>query len=312
MSFPRGGPGLTAEIDRYEVHRVWLFLGGDLITGCVQEAFDWDVLRGLLSQQKEDIVRSNKEHVDEVYRVLNQKMDARFASVDSTFQGVNERLQNMEGKVARLEGLLRDGAAPDSSLDEKRKHTLVFGGWQMDTQRKVIVGEVTEALERLGVKGLTDQAPFTTGPRRSVALLPFQLRSGEVEAGRRQRMQDVMSAVAEARPQTSHGKRMWAGFSKSKAQRDVSGHCSWLKRTLASFNQEVLQHLDLEFSSGSAWLGEHLVASAQRSPPVVTEEIDVVWDERLVSRPWIWVGAIAKFTGITVVDLRAALLEFKR
>ena len=105
---------------------------------------------------------------------------------------------------------------------------------------------------------------------------------------------------------------MWAGFSKSKAQRDVSGHCSWLKRTLASFNQEVLQHLDLEYGSGSAWLGEHLVATAQRSPPVVTEETDVVWDERLVSRPWIWVGAIAKFTGITVVDLRAALLEFKR
>ena len=69
------------------------------------------------------------------------------------------------------------------------------------------------------------------------------------------------------------------GYSKSKAQRDVAGHCTWLKRTLASFNQEILTHLDLEYSSGSAWLGDHMVASALRAPPVTVDEADVIWDD---------------------------------
>ena len=259
------------------------------------QGFDWEVFRSLLAEQKEDIVRSNKEHAAEMCRSLDQKMEARFAGVDSTFKGVDERLQGMEDKVARLEGLLRAGTGAEDHMDEKRRGTLVFGGWHMDTQRKVTVGEVTE---RLNLKGFTDQAPFPTGPRRSIALLPFQLREGETESG--------------TKPQTSHGKRMWIGFSKSKAQRDVAGHCTWLRRTLASFNQEVLQHLDLQYSSGSAWRGEHLVASAQKPPPAVTNDSDVVWDDRLVCRPWVWVGAIAKFIGITVVDLRAAVQEFQR
>ena len=106
-------------------------------------------------------VRSNREHVDEVCRRLDQEVEARFAEVDATFNGVDERLQGMEEKVAKLEGMLR-GAPPatEGGLDEKRKHTLVFGGWLRDTQRKIILDEVNEALERLNLRRLTDQAPF--------------------------------------------------------------------------------------------------------------------------------------------------------
>ena len=125
-------------------------------------------------------------------------------------------------------------------------------------------------------------------------------------------MQAVLAGISDAKPQTSHGKRMWTGYSKTKAQRDVSAHCTWVKRTLASFNQELLAHLDVEYSSGTAWLGDYMVASATRSPPVTVEETDMVWDDRLVCRPWIWVSAVTKFTGIAAVDLKAAFAEFKR
>ena len=181
-----------------------------------------------------------------------------------------------------------------------------------DTQRRVIVSEVEEALDRLDLRRHLDNSPFTTGPRRSVALLYFGQRAGEQESDRKGRMHDVLQALLQAKPVTSHGKKMWVALSRSKQERDVSSHCSWRKRTLASFGQSHVDGLDVEYSSGTSWMGDHMVASSTRAPPVTGQDGDLVRDDRKVCRPWVHVALIAKITGISTVDLRSALDEYKR
>ncbi|CAE7769768.1 pol, partial [Symbiodinium necroappetens] len=98
---------------------------------------------------------------------------------------------------------------------------------------------------------------------------------------------------------------MWATYSKTKQQRDVAGHCSWTKRTLASFNKELLQHIDAEYGTGTIWLGDKVVASVARAPPQGTEGEAMLWDDdKPGTRPWVDLGAIAKFSGISMVDLK--------
>ena len=87
----------------------------------------------------------------------------------------------MESRLQKIEDLLKQGGPSSGSGamiddDARRKLTLVFGGWQPDTPRRLIVSEVTEALDRLELDGLTDSSAFTTGPRRSVALMGFKIR----------------------------------------------------------------------------------------------------------------------------------------
>ncbi|CAE7819302.1 DHX57, partial [Symbiodinium sp. CCMP2456] len=252
------------------------------------DGFDWQVLKQLLSEQKE--------------------VDLKLQQVDHTMQAMTQRMQAMEDRVAKMEGDSTAGRGSDMGDGSRRRTTLVFGGWEMDTPRQTIVAEVEEALAKLGLSKFTDTAAFTTGPRRSVALMNFALRPGESETDCRRRMHEIVSGVAAAKPFTSHQRRMWATYSKTKQQRDVAGHCSWTKRTLASFNKELLQHIDAEYGTGTIWLGDKVVASVARAPPQGTEGEAMLWDDdKPGTRPWVDLGAIAKFSGISMVDLKAAI-----
>ena len=280
-------------------------------------SFDWGMLRQMLQEQKADIIAASQEQTTGLLRRLDEKYEQRFLKVEQGCEGLLGKVSTIDSRRTRVEELLRSGggvasAGDGGSLDAKRKFTLVFGGWNQDTQRRVIVSEVEEALDRLDLRRHLDSSPFTTGPRRSVALLYFGPRAGEPESDRKGRMHDVLQALLQAKPVTSHGKKMWVALSRSKQERDVSGHCSWLKRTLASFGQSHVDGLDVEYSSGTSWMGDHMVASSMRSPPVTGQDGDLVWDDRKVCRPWVHVALIARITGISTVDLRSALDEFKR
>ncbi|CAE7758430.1 gnl3, partial [Symbiodinium sp. CCMP2456] len=262
------------------------------------DGFDWQVLKQLLSEQKEAIVRETKDQTVALVQSLDKKVDLKLQQVDHTMQAMTQRMQAMEDRVAKMEGDSTAGRGPDMGDGARRRTTLVFGGWEMDTPRQTIVAEVEEALAKLGLSKFTDTAAFTTGPRRSVALMNFALRPGESETDCRRRMHEIVSGVAAAKPFTSHQRRMWATYSKTKQQRDVAGHCSWTKRTLASFNKELLQHIDAEYGTGTIWLGDKVVASVARAPPQGTEGEAMLWDdEKPGTRPWVDLGAIAKFSG---------------
>ncbi|CAE7776695.1 unnamed protein product [Symbiodinium sp. CCMP2456] len=266
------------------------------------QAFDWDALKQLLCEQKDQIVGETRAQAHDMVKALDAKVGCKFAAMDDKMCSVSERLKSVEDKLARLEEAPRWRGAGDA--EERRRSTLVIGGWNMDTPRRTILAEVDEALDKLDLTRFTDAKAFTTGPRRSVALLSFELRPGESEGDRRKRMHELVATVAEAKPHTSQKKRMWISYSRTKAEREIAAHCAWVKRTLASFNQELLHHLDAEYNTGTVWLGEAVVASTTRTPPEGLPEGALLWDDKRVGiKPWINIDGIARFSGITQADL---------
>ncbi|CAE6972032.1 DHX57 [Symbiodinium sp. CCMP2592] len=276
---------------------------------------DMHHMEALLAAQASQIVNANQAQIQSLFTSLETKYDQKFADAGLRFDNVEERVAGVESKLARIEDMISKGRGmlgPGEGDESRRRLTLVFGGWRQDTPKKVILGEVEEALRRLQLLGSTDSAAFTTGPRRSVALMAFRQRTGEDFGDTRRRMLGIVTSLAEAAPMTSHNKKMWCSFSRTKAERDVSGHASWLKRAVGLIDKSLVSNLDVEFSTGTVWCGESMVASATKSPPSGVPDADVMWDEGLVARPWIWVPALARELGRDESHLRQAIEETKR
>ena len=96
-----------------------------------------------------------------------ERLESSVTSVDDTVKGLSARLEAVEKKLP---------GSSAAGLDDKRRHTSVLGGWERATRRGTILSEVEEALRGLELLQFTDTKPFTTGPRRSIALLPFETR----------------------------------------------------------------------------------------------------------------------------------------
>ncbi|CAE7579342.1 RTase [Symbiodinium sp. CCMP2592] len=268
------------------------------LSGDAQVSLDMRAMEVLLQQQCAAIVAANRTHLETALTSLEERVAERIKNTEIRQDNVEERVGAVEGRLEKIEQLLRQpGGRPTASagdMDDRRKFTLVFGGWRQDTPRRTIVAEVSEALRRLDVAQHTDSEPFTTGPRRSVALLGFSYRRGEGFSDVRQRMHKVLMGLSQAKPLTSHNKPMWCSYSKTRAERDVSSHAGWVKRSLAALSAEIAQALDVEYGTGTVWLGESMLASATRSPPDGVSEECFIREEHLVCRPWIDVQATAR------------------
>ena len=161
-----------------------------------------------------------------------------------------------------MQGSLKGGGGEG----DRRRHTLVFGGWERDTKKDKLLAELNQAVRGLSLSSKTSEQPFTTGPRKSVALLNFPLLPGESDDSRRRRMHEIVVAIGQAKVYTSSSKKLWCSYSKTRQQRDISGHCSWVKRALAHIDEGLIPEIDVEYSSGSVWMGESLIASSLKQP----------------------------------------------
>ena len=117
--------------------------------------------------------------------------------------------------------------------------------------KQLVLSQLEQALAKLKIQHEMDEPPFTTGPRRAVALANIGERKGETEGERRSRMHRIVVAFSKEKLLTSSGKKLWSGYSKSKPERDVASHCSWVKRTAASMNPAYLETIDCDYGSGS-------------------------------------------------------------
>ena len=64
-----------------------------------------------------------------------------------------------------------------------RRATLVFGGWQAQTQKAVLLHQLSEAVKAPGIQHEFDQEAFCTGLTRSVTLCNFRWRGTGVWCG---------------------------------------------------------------------------------------------------------------------------------
>ena len=174
-------------------------------SGAVSES----LLRSLLAETTATILQNHTEQIQSAAAQLERKNESRFQKVEKKLddQGIrqdirDQALRDLQSRLTRVE----EGStvAPSSSdhggvSAARRKLTLIIGGFERDTKKAMILGAVNRLIEKLGVKDQLDEDPFVTGPRRSTALLPFRVRTGETYSDARSRMHGVLGTIVQAR-----------------------------------------------------------------------------------------------------------------
>ena len=204
----------------------------------------------------------------------------------------------MEDFMKRAES--GDGRAAGARDEMDRKKTLVFGGWPMDTKRAHILGQLGQALKERDLLTSLDNEPFCTGPRRSTALAVFARRQGESEHDVRQRMHSIIKCVSDNQVRVTGGRRLFATWSKTKMERAIASHAAWVKRVVVQLDERQVPNLDLEYATGTAWMGDHMVASATRPLPPGTAPHHIVYNEeaqKVGKGPWVHVQHLASELG---------------
>ena len=284
--------------------------------GQPQPVLDLGHMELLLQTHSDRIMKAQKENLDGMMALLEERTNTRIEQVDQKTDAVNARVQSLEEKVTQMQGQLAQalrGDRPRGGPEVDRRLTLLFGGWERDTRKPVILQQLSEALDQLDLKGHLDGEPFCTGPRRSTALAVFRVRDNETEHLTRKRMHEVIVGLASSRvsiPPT--GKRMFATYSKSKAERAISNHAGWIKRAMLRLGQGVADLLDVEYNTGTCWMGQSLVASATRPTVPGCDEKGLLREEVEGHKVWVDILALARESKSSQREIEQALEEARR
>ena len=186
--------------------------------------------------------------------------------------------------------------------------TLVFGGWPRESRRQTILQDLQKAIRETDTESLMDDDPFTTGARTSIALANFWPRSGEESTLLKRRLHNIISAFNKTAPKNSSGNRIWTSFSKTQQERKKGAHANWIKRLLKHLNvDEAHAAVDVEHSTGSAWLGATKVAGSGH-----VDKDDLYVDDKDGDRLWLHVGGIARELGTATAEVDRAVQETRR
>ncbi|CAE7563884.1 KIN14I [Symbiodinium sp. KB8] len=184
----------------------------------------------------------------------------------STMSEVQRELQSLQERLSKVEqaGGASSGAGPD------RKWTLVFGGWQPDTRKGILLHQLESALQGIRVRNYLDTDPFTTGARRSVALCQFRRRANQSDSEVRQRMLHVLQVVNASKVQLEGSQKpMWAAFSKTPAERGRAALASVVKKAVMQHAPHRAGDLDLEYTSGRSWIRDDQISGTGQVPDEV-------------------------------------------
>ncbi|CAE7662879.1 unnamed protein product [Symbiodinium sp. CCMP2456] len=273
-------------------------------------------LEELLAKQTATFLQQQKQQLDEGLKDLELRTVKRIEGVQAGVDklagradAAEERVQVLEKALADLTALVKQGGGTSAvgrvpkAVDERRKGTLVFGGWPRESKRVTILTELAEALKKVDLLGAMDDKPFCTGPRRSVVLLNMPLRQEEDDQARRQRMFSFVTRFQETEITCSAGTRLWCSFSKSPEERAVAGHASWVKRTVQALPGGHAADLEFEYKTGTVWMDQGMVASARLPFPPKTDIARVHVEEDNILKPWVNVGLIAQVCGVSPRDV---------
>ena len=280
------------------------------------ETMTADLLRTLLSQSQEQMISAQKQLLDAAMGKLEERQATRFAAIETKADQQHEHIVKIEDAIKMLEarmGKVEEGSTqasseqPSGTTDARRRLTLVIGGWPRDTKKAVILSDIHKAINALKLQNDLDEEPFCTGPRRSSALVPFKQRPGEDLSATRDRMHRFLNAFGKAKPPIAgQSKGMWCGHSKTKQERDISGHCSLTRAIVYKINGARVPDLECDYILGKTWLGSSVLSAFGESVP--TADGDRIWrDERKQMRPWINISAIAKELQVTLDQVEKAI-----
>ena len=281
----------------------------------MEGAVDMQVLRQLLADQAAMILDSQRQHLDQVLAQRDATVDDRFSRVETRMSAQEVAIQEVRvmvetmGKAAGSRG--SDGSTMVTERgDDKYRYTLVWGGWARETCRQCILADLRQVLARLLVEHELDAEPWTTGARRSVALCNFGRRANEGDREVRQRMHRVVKAFAEM-DSTVEGKRLWCSYSRSPPERRRAAHASTLKKLVKEHFSGHLDRLDVEFSTGTCWLGDSTISSTA-DPLPDGRAVDYYVVQGKPEKPWFNVVLLLRELGVSTERVKQLLADAER
>ncbi|CAE7941965.1 ZDHHC3, partial [Symbiodinium sp. KB8] len=246
-------------------------------------------LQAMLQQQTSQLVETQEAAVAKEVATFERVVEERVGAAEHRVDTVEQRLASLE---AKLDKALGQGGLPVAGADGaddamRRQRTLVFGGWERETRRADLLGELQKALETLRVAKLLDEPPFTTGVRRSIALAPFRQRDNESFTQMRERMQQIIRAFYDSEVVGKQGRKLWCNWSKSRVERAHSGHAAMVKRVVGEVDKVKQLELEMEWGQGSVWTHHNLIASSVVPPPPGTDPSHLLFKESIAGKPWV-------------------------
>ncbi|CAE7216041.1 unnamed protein product [Symbiodinium sp. CCMP2592] len=235
-------------------------------------------------------------------------MDVLEAKVDTQQSQYNELMQQVREMGDRVH-MLESRGGNEGGRGVDRRLTLIFGGWPAQTRRGTILGQLEQAIQALGLAAEFDQAPFTTGPRRSVAMANFVSRAHEKDGDVRVRMMKVLQTTNNAKVELQGGvKSLWCSFSRSPLERGRAAVAAVVKKAVMRHASHRAADLDVEYSSGSTWIREDQLSGMGQPPDQIRRAKTL---ETKAGAAWLDVHTLAKWleTDRSVVE---ALIEEHR
>ncbi|CAE7263415.1 unnamed protein product [Symbiodinium sp. CCMP2456] len=263
-----------------------------------------DVMRQLLSEQSQVLLDAQRNQLKVALQDLearqNQRMDALDQQVSSQggkMEDLERQLRDLGDRVYRVE----NNHAGGHSAGPNRRQTLVFGGWQNQTRKGVLLHQLDAALRGLGLDKDLDQAPFTTGLRRSVALCNFRRRDGETDDRCRERMLKVLQTVSAAKVELEGGhKALWSSFSKSPEERGRAALAALVKKCILRLQPARADDLEVEFSTGMSWVRDDQLSGMGEAPREVRHPAEVMTK---AGKGWLDENTLARWCETNVEDL---------
>ena len=153
-------------------------------------------------------------------------------------------------------------------LGGRRVPALIVGGWNDDTTAGDVLEKAQQALRMLKVD-IDYQDMFVPGVRRGFGLIPLKgPRAGESDEGHRQRIQEAITKVRNAKMQTGHVREdtgqpryMFLAISQPPERRRRAKLAAKVKRCILELGGEHA-HLEAEFATGTVWYKGLRVSSA--------------------------------------------------
>eukprot|EP00439_Symbiodinium_sp_Y106_P036413 s4513_g4.t1 len=124
-------------------------------------------------------------------------------------------------------------------------------------------------------------------------------------------MHIIVRSLAENEVTLVGGRRLFATYAKTRAEREISAHAAWVKRAILQVAPGEARRLDLEYQTGGVWTGNSFVASAKQPHPPGILDSELVWDDHREGKNWVHVGGLARELGISVHEIKKGLDEAK-
>ena len=161
-----------------------------------------------------------------------------------------------------------------------RQPALIIGGWNPDQAAEQTLQAAKDILRRLDVP-LNAEDLFVPGLCRGYAILPIKQRPFEMEEAKRGRVQQAIQRVRNANVTTGSNeaggmRKLWIALSQSPERRKRAKLAGKVKRTILELGGEA-RLMEVEFATGSVWLGGAKVSSATAEQPKSAEKAGAGW-----------------------------------